>query len=80
MSSLARLLTIDDLCKLLGVMKKTVYGWTSRREIPFVKIGNRLRFEEAAVSKWVEDRRQAVFDPAEFVDDLAVHERAERGP
>ena len=41
-----RLLTIDDVAGLLKISKSTLYRWVNKREIPFVKLGGKLRFNE----------------------------------
>lgn len=50
---------IDDLCRLLGVGKKTVYKWTSDRHsgFPFYKVGKHLRFRFSEVDSWLRKYR-----------------------
>ena len=47
-----RLLTVEEVAKLLGVAISTVYGWTSRRKIPFRKAGSLLRFDYEEIIEW----------------------------
>ena len=51
-----KLLTIDDVCQLLGVAKQTVYCWISEKRITVIKIGNRVRFRSKDIEEFVEDR------------------------
>jgi excisionase family DNA binding protein len=51
-----RLLAIDEVAQMLGVTKSTIYSWTHRNKIPYVKLGKRcLRFRESDILKWVAD-------------------------
>jgi excisionase family DNA binding protein len=56
------LLTPAQLCEWLGVSMKTVYGWTSRREIPFIKLGRLLRFDREVIEAWLAAKKVPVFD------------------
>lgn len=49
-----RLLDIKEASEYLGFAVHTIYGWTSQRRIPFVKIGGRLRFDKRKLDKWIE--------------------------
>ncbi len=52
-----RLLSIDELSKLLGVTKAAIYSWTCRKKIPYVKLGRKLlKFREDEIMKWIEER------------------------
>jgi excisionase family DNA binding protein len=50
---------IDELCRLLGVPKKTVYKWTSDRHtgFPYYKVGKHLRFRFSEVDAWLRKYR-----------------------
>lgn len=58
---MSRLLNIDEVAGLLGLRPKTIYALVCRRQIPHVKLspgkGGALRFEEAAIQKYIEARR-----------------------
>ena len=51
-----RLLDIDALSEYLGVPVKSIYDMTYRRQIPFIKIGQRLRFRPAEIDAWLESQ------------------------
>jgi excisionase family DNA binding protein len=53
---LDRLLTIDELCKLLNLPKSSVYYLTHQKKIPFMKICRKLRFRESVINKWLESQ------------------------
>jgi excisionase family DNA binding protein len=55
-----RLLTVRQVAELLQVPASWVYGRTRRRgrdQIPHLKLGKYLRFDEQAVQKFLEDQR-----------------------
>jgi len=52
-----KLLTIDELCTMLQISKPTVYRWVHYEYIPHVKLGGAVRFDERAVIKWLESRK-----------------------
>ena len=55
----ARLLKPDEVCGLLRVSKKSLYRLVRRRELPVVRIRNRLRFLPADVITYVRQMRDA---------------------
>lgn len=50
-----RWLNIDELKAYLPdhPAKATIYGWVSKREIPFNKGGKKLRFLQSDIDKWL---------------------------
>ena len=50
------LLTIEELADLLGVKVSWLYGQTSAKKIPFLKLGGKLRFRRADVEGWIDGR------------------------
>jgi excisionase family DNA binding protein len=48
---ISRYLTPDELCEMCQIKKQKLYKMTSRRLIPFLKIGNELRFDPEEVQK-----------------------------
>lgn len=49
-----KLLTPDELCEVLDIKKSKLYKLTSRRIIPFLKIGRELRFQLDKVLERIE--------------------------
>ncbi len=49
-------LSPQELADMLRVDITTVYGWTSDRKIPFLKIGRLVRFDLTRIDKWLKDR------------------------
>ncbi len=53
-SSLAeRLLTVTELCRLLGMSRRWVHERTRRREIPCYRFGTALRFDPEEIRRWI---------------------------
>lgn len=50
-----RLLTPEEVCRRYSIKRNTLYQWTSRDLIPFLKRGG-LRFKETELEAW-ESRR-----------------------
>ncbi len=53
---LEKLLTIDELCEVLGVPRTTVKTMVALGEIPSIKIGRHRRFIPEEVQKWLKKR------------------------
>ena len=49
-------LSPQELAEMLRVDITTVYGWTSDRKIPFIKIGRLVRFDPLKIDKWLKER------------------------
>lgn len=47
------LLSLEEAAKFLNLAKQTLYGFTSKRLIPFVKRGKKLYFQKEALEKWL---------------------------
>ena len=49
-----RFLNIEEAAEYLGFSVHTLYGWTSQRRIPFLKIHGRVRFDKRKLDTWLE--------------------------
>jgi excisionase family DNA binding protein len=47
-----KLLKPEEVATLLGFKIKTVYNWVNLRRIPHIKLGGKLRFDEAVIHEW----------------------------
>lgn len=56
MSHLERLLSPRETAQALGLSVKTLATWrsTKRHQLPFVKVGNRVRYREEDVTAWLQ--------------------------
>jgi excisionase family DNA binding protein len=52
-----KLLNIQQLSDLLNIKIKTIYDWTHKGEIPFIKVGRLLRFNNDDIEKWLRERK-----------------------
>jgi excisionase family DNA binding protein len=54
-----KLLTPDDVCELLTIEKSTLYAWTSKKRIPYRKLGG-IRFDEDEILRWLKLRKSGL--------------------
>lgn len=50
------LLTIQELGKLLGKSRSTIYKWVSAKKIPCVKVGRSDMFRRSDMKQWIEEQ------------------------
>ena len=56
-------LTISQAAEFVNLTVPTLYGFVSKRTIPFSKVGKRLYFSEAELSTWIKSgRKQSITD------------------
>lgn len=48
-----KIFSIKEACVFLNLAQQTLYGFTSRREIPFIKKGKKLYFRKSDLNKWL---------------------------
>lgn len=51
------ILNVKEASELLNLAKQTIYGLTSRNQIPFFKRGKKLYFKKQELLKWIEEGR-----------------------
>jgi excisionase family DNA binding protein len=51
-----QLLNIEDLSTWLMISEKTLRDWVYKRQIPFKKVGNLIRFVPSEIHRWIEER------------------------
>ena len=49
------LLSIPETAKVLKISTSSLYRLTSRKQIPFIKIGSRVVFQPAKIDAWLEN-------------------------
>lgn len=57
---MVELITADEAARFLGVNRGMVYRMARQGLLPNVRFGRILRFEKAALVKWVQDGGQAL--------------------
>ena len=49
------IMTLKDVAKYLSLSEHTIYKKVERRQMPFTKVGNLLRFHKNVIDKWIID-------------------------
>ena len=62
-SSLPRYFNIEEVMKITGWSRATIYGKTHRREIPVIKAGKRLLFPAEKFINFMESHGRPVITP-----------------
>ena len=50
-----RWLSVDEICKYLGVSNDTVYKWIDKHSMPAHRMGRLWKFKINQVDLWIED-------------------------
>ena len=48
-----RILSLKEAAVFLNLAQQTVYGYTSKQVIPFIKKGKKLYFQKSELEKWL---------------------------
>lgn len=48
-----RILSVKEAAAFLNLALQTLYGFTSKREIPFIKRGKKLYFRQSELESWL---------------------------
>lgn len=62
-----RWLSVDEICKYLGVSSDTVYRWIDRFGMPAHRMGRFWKFKKDQVDAWVEAGGACAGSPKEVV-------------
>ncbi len=58
-----QIFSISEAAEFLNLAKQTLYGFTSKREIPFIKKGKKLYFKKSELESWLlEGKRKTMTD------------------
>jgi len=61
-----KLITVDELSIYLSLPKATIYTWVCLKRIPgVVKLGRAVRFDLAAIDRWIAENGASQEDPYE---------------
>ena len=52
-----KLLDISQLSEIINIKKKTIYDWTHKGLIPYVKVGRLLRFDLNDIERWLKSNK-----------------------
>ncbi len=50
-----RLISVQEVSKMLDISVNTAYSMVSQRRIPFVKIGRLTKFDIERIEEWIEE-------------------------
>ena len=50
------LMSVEDVCKMLGKSKSALYRTVGCHDIPFIRQGNRLYFDRPTIKKWLDKK------------------------
>lgn len=53
-------LTPEHVAKLLQVKLSTVYSWTHKGMIPYLKVGRLVRFPRRELEQWLQTKKKAL--------------------
>ncbi len=68
----SKYLNLETACKYLNISKPTMYGYTSRKEIPFIKRMKKLIFKKEDLDQWLESGRKITREEKEKLWDEEV--------
>lgn len=64
-------MSISEAAKFVNLTVPTLYGFVSKRTIPFSKVGKRLYFSEADLTSWIQNGRQQTRDELQSTPTVA---------
>lgn len=62
-----RLLTVEQTAEFLNLSKDTIYRYAESRKIPFIKIGQSLRFKVSVLEHWLASLMKGPLDACQLV-------------
>ncbi len=54
------ILTLDDLAKQFKVNRRTIRRMIEKKQIPYFRVGNRYRFSQDSINKWIDKQQKEV--------------------
>lgn len=75
-----QLLGIKAVAERLGLSPKTLYQYVELREIPHVRVGRRVLFDERELTAWLETKTVRPRPPRPPLADLVTRPRRPRRP
>lgn len=49
------ILSVDEMGEVLGVSRSQIYNMVNRDQIPYVRVGSRVRFIKSQIEAWLSD-------------------------
>lgn len=47
------LLTINEVSQILKISVPTIYRWVHKKEIPYIKLGGKVRFSDSELQQFI---------------------------
>ena len=69
MTEKTKLLTPEEVSQIIGITPESLSVWrcTARYQIPYIKIGSRVRYRESDIMNWLNQRTQNKGDEHEDI-------------
>lgn len=55
-----KLLKVEDIAELFQTSTSIIYRWVHKREIPFVKLGGKLRFSPDEIQEYIKQNSVSI--------------------
>lgn len=52
-----QLLSMADVCRILGISRNTLYSWLYQRKVACVKVGRLNKFHPYDIERYIKDHR-----------------------
>ena len=65
-------MTISQAAEFVNLTVPTLYGFVSKRTIPFSKVGKRLYFSETELTSWIQSGRKQTRDELIYTPKVAT--------
>ena len=70
---LSTIMTVEQVSEYLSLSVATLYGYTSKKEIPHTKRGKKLYFEKNAIDKWLFENNSKTNEEIEKIADTYLY-------
>lgn len=73
------LLNLSEAARFLRIAKQTLYSYTSRRKIPFLKKAKKLYFQKAELEAWLNTGRRHSLGDMDRIADQFIADQKQKG-
>ena len=57
MEKFEQLLSMKDVCSILGITRNTLYSWVYQRKVTCIKVGRLNKFQPSYIERLIKDHR-----------------------
>lgn len=61
---------LDELSEYLNISKSTLRNMVKKKEIPYFRIGNRIRFDMKDINDWVIESKEREFKSFDLINSV----------